>query len=380
MVLPSAFKSTLLPVGALLWASTAPKAVASGSRYVAGQVATASDTEVTLFLIGDAGAPRPEGDPVLAALAAEAAASSASARVVVFLGDNAYPHGLPDSSSPDRRESERRLDAQVAVARASGARVIFIPGNHDWDAARGDGWVAIRREGAYLDAAGRLLPMVDGAPAVAMLPAGGCPGPAVVDIGARLRLVLLDTQWWLQHGPRPAAMTTPCVDATPQAFRDSLQRDVRNADARMVIVAAHHPVVSGGVHGEPVRWRDPSTIPAALARRLVRSDQDFSGARYRALRAELDSIFATDPPFIYAAGHDHGLQVIQGHQPPEYVVSGAGTYHHLDRVEPTDSTRYEAHESGYMRLDLLRVRGVRLTVRVVDASGHAHDAYTQEWP
>jgi hypothetical protein len=140
-------------------------------------------------------------------------------------------------------------------------------------------------------------------------------------------------------------------------------------------------VISGGVHGEPVSWSDPfGTIPSSVARRLIRSDQDFSGPRYIALRAALDSVFIATPPFIFASGHDHGLQVLHGDRPtPEYLVSGAGTYHHLDRVEPIDQTRFAARASGYMRLDFRTDNSVTLAVRVVDASSVAHDAYTEVW-
>ena len=137
----------------------------------------------------------------------------------------------------------------------------------------------------------------------------------------------------------------------------------------------------------PAACTESRCVGATRARFLQRWPAELCGptriSREPAIRRsgpQLDSVFAADAPFIYASGHDHGLQVIQGHQPPEFLVSGAGTYHHLDRVEPIDGTRYEAHESGYMRLDFLRAHGIRLAVRVVDASAHAHDTYRQEWP
>ncbi|MFN8096517.1 MAG: hypothetical protein U0599_30610, partial [Vicinamibacteria bacterium] len=48
-----------------------------------------ADLDARVFLIGDAGVPRP-ADPVLAALERDVAADSASS-TVVFLGDNVYP-------------------------------------------------------------------------------------------------------------------------------------------------------------------------------------------------------------------------------------------------------------------------------------------------
>jgi hypothetical protein len=339
------------------------------------------DTDVSLFLIGDAGGASPDGDPVLRALTREAAAAAARNHVIVFLGDNIYPHGLPDSLDGGRAAALQRIDAELRVGTESGAQLIFVPGNHDWGSGHDDGSLAIRREGAYVDHADCAVDRGVERRCASLLPANGCPGPAVVDVGQRLRLVLLDTEWWLEHRPKPTTTTNECPATTGSAVTKLLRLDIAQAGERRVVVAAHHPVVSGGVHGEPVRWSDPRTVPAALARRLVRSDQDFSGARNQALRAALDSIFAATPPFAFASGHDHGLQVIRrdAHS-PLFLVSGGGTYHHLDRVEPIQGTRYEAHESGYIRLDLLTNDSVRLVVRVVDGTAAAHDAYTEVWP
>ena len=74
--------------------------------------------ETRLYLIGDAGAPAP-GDPVFKALAGQLAVDPKHS-VVVFLGDNIYPAGLPPEGSPSRKEAERRLDAQIDLVRGRG--------------------------------------------------------------------------------------------------------------------------------------------------------------------------------------------------------------------------------------------------------------------
>jgi hypothetical protein len=84
--------------------------------------------------------------------------------VVVFLGDNIYPRGMPDSTSPRRPEMERRIDAQLHALDGTMARGIFIPGNHDWMGLGNEGWDAIREQQRYVDRTG--------APYVSMLPTG----------------------------------------------------------------------------------------------------------------------------------------------------------------------------------------------------------------
>ena len=202
---------------------------ATGGRAdpaAAAPIALATEQiDVTLFLIGDAGAPAAPADsePVLEALRAAAARSPHP--VIAFLGDNVYPRGMPDSGAPARPEAERRLSGQLAVVRATGARGIFVPGNHDWNRQSAGGWAAVRREERFIAAAG-------GGRAT-LLPAGACPGPAVVDVGTTVRLVAMNTQWWLEDGARREDPAAPCARRASGFMRLELLHDGR---ARLVVM------------------------------------------------------------------------------------------------------------------------------------------------
>src|SRR2546426_5906653 len=108
---------------------------------------------------------------------------------------------MPDSGAPDRPEAERRLSAQLRVLGASGARGIFVPGNHDWDRQGPGGWDAIRRQERFIAAVGDT--------GSALLPAGGCPGPALVDVGEGVRVLGLRTPWGLPGRPKPPKPPSP---------------------------------------------------------------------------------------------------------------------------------------------------------------------------
>jgi hypothetical protein len=342
------------------------------------------EIDVSLFLIGDAGAPAAAAgtEPVLVAL--RAAAAAAPHAVVVFLGDNVYPRGMPDSSAPGRAEAERRLNEALGALRASGARGIFIPGNHDWGRMGPEGWDAIRRQERFIAASG-----VTGS---RLLPGGGCPGPAVVDIGTVVRLVALDTQWWLHGGPKPEDPTSTCPSDSEREVVDSLRAALRTAGGRSVVVVAHHPPVSGGPHGGHFGWQDhvfplralkswlwlPLPVIGSLypiARGHGISSQDAPSAAYRRMHAGLDSAFAGSAPLIFAAAHDHALQVIAGTTARYVLVSGAGTFGHLDRLGAVDSTRFVRRASGFMRVEFLRDGRARLNVTVVDRAGHGREAF-----
>src|SRR5438094_6900265 len=161
-----------------------------------------AEIDLTLFLIGDAGAPAvpPDSEPVFMAL--RAAAASVPHAVIVFLGDNVYPSGVPDSAAPTRAAADRALTQELRVLQASGARGVFVPGNHDWDSMQPGGWDAARRQERFIAAPRQAH--------VACLPAGGGLRPAVLDVGRVVRLVALDTQWWLQEGPKPQHPASSC--------------------------------------------------------------------------------------------------------------------------------------------------------------------------
>ena len=210
-----------------------------------GTAAAPDEIETTLFLVGDAGEPVRRGDPVLAALR-RAVADRPERTIVAFLGDNIYPRGMPPEGAPDRSDAERRMNAQLAVVAGTGARGIFVPGNHDW--ARGErGWDAVRRQGAFV--AGR------GDPRVSVVPADGCPGPVIEDAGSRVRLIVLDTQWWLHEGPKPRDPDSSCPADSEDEVTAALRDATKDAGDRNVIVLARHPLATGGSHGGHFTWK-----------------------------------------------------------------------------------------------------------------------------
>ena len=344
----------------------------------------ASQLVVSLYLIGDAGSPAAEGEPVLQALRRDLDLRPAK-RVVVFLGDNAYPRGLPPANHSGRAEAERRLAAQVDVVTSAPAEGYFVLGNHDWDRYGSEGWAAARRQDHYIDSIGRGLVMVE--------PNDGCPGPSTRDIGERLRLVLVDTQWWLHQGLKPLHPTSRCPTDSEREIVDSLRSAIGNAGSRLVVVAGHHPLASGGVHGGYFGWKDHlfplrlavpglwlpvpfigSLYPAARQHGI--SHQDLPSHEYQRLVAAFGRAFDPTRPALYAAGHEHNLQVIAGGSARLQLVSGGGVFGHSGRAVSIAGTLFAREASGFARLDIPRSGPARLAVLQVDGSGRAREVFS----
>jgi hypothetical protein len=332
-------------------------------RVSPGVPTTAYDSvEVRLVLIGDAGLPAPGGEPVLKALQTELSYDRRS--FVVFLGDNVYPRGMVrDSTAAERRENERIIDDQLAPLLATNVRGIMVPGNHDWAAGTEGGWDAVRAQQRYVAARGRGL--------VQVLPEGGCPGPHVVDIGETLRLIVLDTQWWLHAAyPRPYGPRSECRARTEQEVVDTLRADLASAGQRRTVVVSHHPLVSGGQHGGYFDWPTYLFPFHPWARQAgIFARQDVTGREYRALIAAMVRAFQGNAPLIHAAGHEHNLQLLRGIGAHYQVVSGGGIFNHTTPVRAIPGTLYARRASGWTTVVFMRDGRVRLANRTVSADG-----------
>jgi len=346
-----------------------------------------------LLLIGDAGDPDPAGEPALEALRHQAGLLGERA-TVVFLGDNIYERGMPDAagaSESERSDAERRIDAQIDAATAGGARAIFVPGNHDWDPLGAGSARRVWSLDAHLKAV-RQRAGVD----ASLLPRAGCPGPASVVLGSQLTLIAMDTEWLLEAYAGGGPDAADCAHATPTqvqaALRDSLAEAA--AQRRWTVVVAHHPLETRGPHGGFASWRGHlfpfsqakgyvpvvvEWLPLPLVGSLLvgmraccsPTRQDLSSGANRELRAALEASFGearreAAAPLLYAAGHDHSLQVFFDNDGPHYtVVSGLGSSSKATPVGHGVRSFFahsNARQPGFVAVDFLVDGSVRLTV------------------
>ena len=314
------------------------------------------DVESVVFLAGDAGDAQYGNSPILPAMSAAVESWAGrlgrdSAVVVVMLGDNIYPEGLRPTDSSAFEEDSARVADQIAIvggpaARRYGARLIFVAGNHDWGMKESrEGMRRIRNLGEFVN---RMRARGD---AVALLPEAGSGMPEAIDIG-RLRIVLLDTAWWV-FGAQP--------DLTDAAL-DRLSA-LLATEGRPVVVAAHHPLVTAGQHGSLTPVWEYLGIRYLLSRSGAIL-QDIDSPPYRDLRDGLEGIFAAGPrPLLFAGGHDHSLQVIRhesGSRPRYSVVSGSASK--LSSVGWTPGMLFGAGAPGYMQLVVRRSGAIDLFV------------------
>ncbi len=344
--------------------------------------ASPAQLDTRVLLIGDAGELDP-GNPALDLLG-DLAAGAPSRSVAVFLGDNVYPRGLPGAGeeAPDERvTAEQILQLQVAAAGRAGIPAVFVAGNHDWDKSGPRGLERMQAQEAFL---------AEATAAEAVLhPSAGCPGPVVLDLGERVRLIAVDSEWLLREDhPKLTDCTwgapgeqNPLPSSDAEGFYAALAEAVQGAGGRRVLLATHHPLKTRGSHGGYFTAKEfifpltlfkswlylpiPFVYPP-LRYWVVRSDQDLYGSRNREMVSRIEEILAAAPAAaIAAAGHEHTLQVFDDPELPIwYLVSGSAA-----KLEPTgksDDTIFKHAAPGIMAVDFFA--DGRVSVRVVEVS------------
>jgi hypothetical protein len=339
-------------------------------------IEASTDEEIAerILLIGDAGQQSADvREPVLEAL--ELQASRIPERTtVLFLGDNIYPYGLDEPDHKLRSISERRLMEQIKVVENSGAEGIFIPGNHDWDKGQKGGWNKIITQQEFIRDRGNER--------VRMLPVAGCPGPEVIDYG-RVRLIIIDTQWWLHKHEKPNRQNSNCKYATEDEVLQGLDEALRTAEGRFCIVATHHPLDTHGPHGGHFNWKDhlfpllnfndylwiPFPVIGSLyplSRILGITRQDITNPTYKGMIKRFEEVLSKHDNWTIASGHEHSLQVLKGVRNSFYLISGFGTSIHNSNITVGENTVYADDEQGFMQVDILQNGRARLSVFQVD--------------
>jgi len=345
--------------------------------------ASADDLDCVIIVVGDAGEAEGPGRGMVLDVARHDAAilSKKTETVIVFVGDNVYP-------DPSTERASERLDAQIDVPLGAGVRGVFALGNHDYRAEGhsppGTLWerdrVTDRASSCHGD--------------VRVLPDAGSIGPAIVDIGTRARLAVLDTERWLDCAESGESEIGGA--AVYQAIQQ-LSGAHDPTDKRHLIVIGHHPTATHGPHGGFYAWQeflwssDLLGFPLPLLAPLIyhfgsdiagrNLDQNLHNARYERFRNELDAAMESAGVLAYVAGHEHALQWISNQRGGRtgalyQVVSGAGSPGKLEPVGRGDDTLFVSSEPGFVRLEFHTDGSVMLEIVEVlsDGSGQTRRA------
>jgi predicted phosphodiesterase len=302
-----------------------------------------------VYLIGDAGEDAMPGNALLL-LKDELIANPNSA--VVFLGDNVYPSGLDQTDT----NSILRLDAQLQILKEYKGNAYVIPGNHDWDAQKRRGLDRVHAQQVYVE---KYLKQtaIKNRDSITFSPSAGLPGPETVLIRSGLRLIIIDTQWFL-HFHRKEYVGS--VKQTKEKFKKELDSMLllSKKNNEQVLIAAHHPIYTNGNHGkrkQPFRFLvncTPFQIFGLMGINRLYA-QDISNPRYKRMRKQFLSSINKYDNIIYASGHDHNLQCFK-EKGNRFIVSGSGSKKSkLMKRKRFESVFQDDKSEGFIKLEYL---------------------------
>lgn len=331
-----------------------------------------------IIVIGDAGKLTGGTHPIVSAVRKKIKLDSLT--TILYMGDNLYTYGLPDDAFPGYSGGTAVLDSQINIAGNSAAKVLFIPGNHDWNHEGPDGWNSVVREQQYIDRySGKR---------VHFYPKDGCPGPTEIEITKEITLVIMDTQWWLHPYDKPG-IESDCPYKTKEEVLNQLDDIINRNSKKLVLLAGHHPFKSNGIHGGyftlkqhlfPLTDIKPKMyvpIPVIgsiypITRGVFGTLQDLKHPSYQNMVNAIQKVARQHPNLLFLAGHEHNLQLIKDSS-YHYIVSGSGSG--TTRVSKSKKLLYGAEENGFAEITVSNNKNVNLKFYTVkgDAVDEAYN-------
>ena len=338
--------------------------------FLAGTSAKAQLDTISsrIVLIGDAGELTKGRHPVADAVRRNIKLDAKT--MVLYLGDNLYRVGLPDDAFIGYQQAKSVLDSQLSVVDNTPARVIMIPGNHDWNNGGKDGYNSVVRQQYYVDLLGKTN--------VKYYPENGCPGPVEVSINDDVVLVIMDSQWWIHPFDKPE-VESDCPYKTETEILTQLGDIIGRNYKKLLIFACHHPFRTYGLHGGAYGLKQhifPFTdlyrnayIPLPvigsiypISRSVFGTPQDLRHPAYANMVFQVEEVMKRHPNVIFVHGHDHSLQYIKDSS-FNYIVSGSGSKQ--QRVVKTRKTLYVKSETGFATLEVSKNKNVNVSFYVV---------------
>ena len=309
---------------------------------------TAEVTAHRFYLIGDAGYADSPHSQRLLALVGNKLKTEGKKTTLLYLGDNIYPLGMPKEGKKGRIEAEASLNSQIALAGLFSGKTYFIPGNHDWY----HGLDGLKEQEKLVTAAlGKK----------AFQPGKGCAINSV-EVTDNITVITADSQWYFANWDNYPTINDDCDIKTREAFFLELESLLNKNQNKTVLLAIHHPLMSGGAHGGqfsfekeifPLHTRIPLPVLGSLGN-LLRStggviDQDLQSREYNTLSKRIKTLIQGRDNVVVVSGHDHNLQYLEKDNIKQ-IISGAGSKEEPARAMGVNDFSYGGR--GYAVLDV----------------------------
>lgn len=308
-----------------------------------------AENDFKIFLVGDAGnADEPQAKQTLDFIKNKIDSADKNS-MLLFLGDNIYPLGMPKEGDKDYHLAKEKLENQLSITHNFKGKTLVIPGNHDW--YHGVDGLKAQEELVknYLN------------DKKAFLPKNSCP---IEDISLTkdIKLIVIDSEWALINWDKYSGINKGCDIKTREDFYAEFKDLILKNQDKRIIVAMHHPVISSGVHAgfnsaksNLAAFHGKLPVPGVASLiNILRSSsgasmEDLSNTHYAEFANRIKSIIQDKENVILVSGHDHNLQYHEDRNIKQ-IISGAGSK--TDPSTITKPTDFSYGGSGFAVLNL----------------------------
>ena len=317
------------------------------------QSSAASELKQRIILLGDAGYSSLSPLEPSLKLAADIAQIKPNKTKVLFLGDNIYTRGFPVLKKGQQQYNKKQLKqisyltAQLQVAKLSGSQLYLLPGNHDWIARQVDDqadYIKSYAQNEQLQAA--LVPYQQGKK----------PLPEIVHFPG-ISLLFIDSTWWLRKSGNNIGKVNNHIEKL-------LNQQSTDYPHNVIMIASHHPIKSVGPHGSFGKVNECIRDKGCTHKKVGEIAHPVVQKAIKSLTKTL----AVYNKVIYAAGHDHSLQVFEFEnegQQQVALVSGAANHNKISPVGQSTDNVFARSDIGFMVLDVYQ-KEVQLKVYTVE--------------
>ena len=308
-----------------------------------------TDPDYQIFLIGDAGnAEEIQAQQTLNFLKNKIDSADSNS-LLVFLGDNIYPLGMPKEDDKEYPLAKQKMENQLSITKNYKGKTLVIPGNHDW-------YHGLKGLKAQEDFVKNYLNDKK-----SFLPKNGCP---IDDISLTkdIKLIVIDSEWALINWNKYPGINKGCDIKTREDLYTEFKDLINKNQDKRIIVAVHHPVISSGVHAgfnraksyfSAFKGKVPvpgvATLLTTLRSTSGASMEDISNQHYADFANRIKSIVQDKKNVIFISGHDHNLQYHTDRNIKQ-IISGAGSK--TDPSTIAKNTDFSFGGSGFAILNL----------------------------
>lgn len=252
----------------------------------------------------------------------EASQNDAEASVVVM--GNITPKGGYPPKKEDRKKVEDYLKQNLMTPlEGFNGNIIYNPGRNEWNK---EGHQNIDDLESFLQDESE----------AEFWPNDGCPIEGE-DLNDDVRLVMVDSQWFLENWDDHPYINDKCEIKTREQFFIEFKDELKDEQGKTIIVSVHHPVMS-------------NTRLGFFNKIGGFTEQSYENPLMKELRGKLKTLSRQFEDVIFVSGNDRNLQYILDDNTPQIISGAMGK---LQKVKK-EKDYFASSTPGFSKLNIFK--------------------------